>query len=224
MNFKLLGGDDMNTDVLIHYLISVPAVFIVITIHEFTKAAVSSILGDVAPKSDGRLTLNPIKHFEPVGFIFLLFMGFGWGKPVRTSSVYYKNRTTGTVLTYTMPIVADFVFSFIFALCSGAVGVMAYSFNIGMEYIDLIKNFLGALIQFGLSLAFFNIIPVAPLCGNKIMTALMSPNQALKVTHYEKIFQIILVMLLFFGLVGEILSPLIVGVIDFYNFILSFLF
>ncbi len=217
----------MNTNVLTHYLVSVPAIFIVITIHEFTKAAVSSALGDVAPKNDGRLTLNPIKHFEPVGFIFLLFMGFGWGKPVRTSSVYYKNRTSGTVLTYTMPIIANLIFSFIFALCSGAVVVMTYRLNIGIESAEFIRDFFGAffgaLVQFNLSLAFFNIIPVAPLCGNKIMTALMSPNQALRVTHYEKIFQIILVMLLFFGIVGQVLSPLIVGVIDFYNFIISLL-
>lgn len=214
----------MNTDVLIRYLICVPAVFIAITIHEFTKAATSSFLGDLAPKNDNRLTLNPIKHFEPIGFILLLFMGFGWGKPVRTSSVYYKNRTLGTVLTYTMPIIANIVFSFAFALCSGFVTVLAYENKLDGYYAEYIKSFFGLLVQFNLSLAFFNVIPVAPLCGNKIMTALMSPNEALKVTHYEKIFQIILVMLLFFGLVGEILNPLISFTINLYNSILLILF
>jgi len=211
----------MNTDILIQYIIYIPAILISITIHEFTKAAVSTALGDSAPKSDKRLTLNPFKHFEPIGFILFMFLGFGWGKPVRTSGVYYKNRMYGTILVYSAPIIANIIFSFIFALCSGFTRLVAFN---APEVFIFVRMFLSCLVQANLSLAIFNIIPVAPLCGNKILAAFMSPNEALKIIQYEKIFQIILIMLLFFGVVGELLNPVIESVITFYNFVLSFLF
>ena len=77
---------------LLAILLGIPAIMVATTIHEFTRAAVSTALGDKIPKEEGRLTLNPIKHFEPIGLIIMLACGFGWGKPVNTSSLYYKNR------------------------------------------------------------------------------------------------------------------------------------
>lgn len=214
----------MNTDILIVYLINIPVIMIAVTIHEFTKAAASSLLGDRAPKADRRLTLNPFKHFEPIGFIFLMFFGYGWGKPVRTSGVYYKNRTLGTVITYTAPIIANFVFSFIFAVLGGFLGYLALGGNLN-EYVYVYgKRFLSLSVTCNLSLALFNIIPVAPLCANRIMTALMTPGGALKVTHYEKIFQIILVMLLMFGIVDSIFSPVIRSIVSLYNYVLMIWF
>ncbi len=213
----------MNFDVIITYVLRIPAILVAITIHEFTKALTSVVLGDSAPKNDGRLTLNPFKHFEPIGFIFMLFLGFGWGKPVRTSGVYYKDRRAGTIMTYTAPILADIVFSLIFALLSGFVGISLKGV-LNYDVLFYIKSFISFLIQYNLSLAVFNIIPVSPLCGNRIMTAFMTPNNALKMTHYEKIFQIILVMLMLFGFVGSIINPVIEGIINSYNYLLMALF
>ncbi len=67
---------------LLAILLGIPAIMVATTIHEFTRAAVSTALGDKIPKEEGRLTLNPIKHFEPIGLILMLACGFGWGKPV----------------------------------------------------------------------------------------------------------------------------------------------
>ena len=102
-------------------LFALPAIFVSITICEFTKAFVSTKLGDNIPRQEGRLTLNPFKHFEAIGFILFLLCGFGWGKPVRTSGVYYKNRKLGTVITYTAPILANIVFSLALALLNGLI-------------------------------------------------------------------------------------------------------
>lgn len=217
----------MNT--LIQYAVMALAILVTVTIHEFTKAVTSTILGDNAPQNDKRLTINPFKHFEPVGFLFmLLFGGYGWGKPVRTSSVYYKNRTKGTVITYTAPIIANLIFGFIFALANTLIIKFAYPLLFKSELtLDIFKYvvlFFNFLVTLNVSLAIFNIIPVSPLSGNRIMTALMSPNEALKMTHYEKLFQIILVMVMCFGLVGTILDPVVQTIIDFYNFILKLIF
>ena len=74
---------------LIVFLLGIPAIMIATTIHEFTRAAVSSSLGDKLPREQGRLTINPLKHFEPIGMILMLACGFGWGLPVNTSALYY---------------------------------------------------------------------------------------------------------------------------------------
>ena len=212
----------MNYDQLINFFIQMPAILIVITIHEFTKAATSTLFGDVAPKNDKRLTLNPFKHFEPIGFIFILLLGFGWGKPVRTSGVYYKNRKFATIITYTMPIIVNLIFAFLFVLVGSTVNYFQFQFRImPSEVYEIVIFFIVALIRVNISIAIFNLIPVAPLCGNKIVMALMSPNEALKMTHYEKIFQIILVFLLGMGLISKFIDPIINEVLMSFKYISS---
>jgi len=85
-------------------LLMFPGAFFAPVIHEFTKARVSAALGDPTPKRHGFLTYNPFKFFEPIGFIFMLaFRGVGWGQPVPTSPLHYKDRRKGVLLTYTVP-------------------------------------------------------------------------------------------------------------------------
>ena len=74
-------------------LLGIPGILVATTVHEFVRALTSTVLGDTYPKSQGQVTLNPVKHFEPIGFLMMLYSGgFGWGKPVETSALYYKNR------------------------------------------------------------------------------------------------------------------------------------
>lgn len=81
------------------FLVSIPGIIVATTVHEFTRAAVSTALGDTLLWNRGRSTLNPVKHFEPIGFLLLFYSGgFGWGKPVDTSALYYKNRKRDTLL------------------------------------------------------------------------------------------------------------------------------
>ena len=101
---------------LIVYLLGIPAIMLAATIHEFTRAAVSTAFGDKLPKEEGRLSLNPINHFEPIGMILMLACGFGWGKPVNTSALHYKNRKKGTLITAVSPTIANLIFVFIFML------------------------------------------------------------------------------------------------------------
>ena len=100
---------------LIVFLLGIPAIMIATTIHEFTRAAVSSSLGDKLPREQGRLTINPLKHFEPIGMILMLACGFGWGLPVNTSALYYKDRKKGVLITAVAPTIANLIFAFVFA-------------------------------------------------------------------------------------------------------------
>ncbi|MCD8090654.1 MAG: site-2 protease family protein [Clostridiales bacterium] len=190
--------------VMLNYVIRIVCGFIIITVHGFLTALTSYLLGDNTPKINGMVSLNPKKHFEPIGFILFVIFGFGWGQPVRTSTYGYKNKKTGAVVTALVPIAAGFVYG----LAVLKLQPVAYSLT-GNSYISLFLYTLG---YRAMAFALYNIIPVYPLNGHKMLTALLSPNNVLKYNQMEKILQYVLVFLILMGLVGNvvgfILSPL----------------
>ena len=178
---------------IITYLIIAVSIITVTTVFEFTKALTSHLLGDPTPKKNGRLTLNPLKHFEPIGFMLFLFSGYGWGKPVETSSLGYKNRKTAVTLTYGMPIVVSFVLGVLFCLVARFVPITAF--------------FMQLLGTYFIKIAVFNCIPVEPLCASRILKNYMDPNAALSYRQTEKIILWVMVFLLLS--VGGILSSIL---------------
>lgn len=159
-----------------------------ITIKEFTKALISSKLGDPLPKRDGRVTLNPKKHIEPIGLFLMVFFSLGWGKPVETTSLYYENRKRDTLITYIMPSVVNLVAGIIFALAYFR-AVPIFGFNFGTILLVQIAFM-------NLHLAIFNIIPIPPLDGSKVLTTLTKPNNVIKIVSREKLYQLILMILI----------------------------
>jgi len=164
------------------------ACIIAITIKEFTKAFVSTKLGDKLPTRDGRLTLNPLKHIEPIGLFLMVFFRVGWGKPVETSPLYYSDRKKGTILTYTLPSVVNFFSGIVLVIIYYAV-VPAIGFNFFTILImqTAVMNF---------SIAIFNIIPIPPLDGAKVLSMFLSPNAVIKMASMEKLYQILLLFLI----------------------------
>ena len=189
--------------VLIPYLFQAVAAFVAITLHEFTKAAVSAAMGDKKPAEQGRLTLNPLKHFEFFGFFAMWYTGLGWGKPVETSGVFYKDRRTGTLLTYCTPIAANLLAGLLFALSARAVSYAGVSYNT----LVYILSFLRITAFYNVTLAIFNLIPVSPLSGAKILALFLKPNAAVAMSRYEKVFQIILLVLVFMGILSAAINP-----------------
>ena len=182
-------------DKIINILLQAAAILVVMTVHEFAKAFTSTMLGDKIPKSEGRLTLNPIKAFEPVGFLLLFFFNFGWSNPVRTSSMYYKNRKRDTVITYAVPIAVNLV-----------LGIMA------VTVAQIFKNSLLAeiyrfILILGISslrLGVCNIIPIAPFCGERILSSLLPTEKSMRFVQMQNILQMIMLMALFFGITQAI--------------------
>lgn len=189
---------NLDRQIVILYLINAVAIIIVTTIHEFTKALISYKLGDEIPKKEKRITLNPIKHFEPVGFLLMLFLGYGWGKPVRTSSLYYKDRKKGTIITYTLPIIVNFI-----------LGAVLYFFARVITLIDTSGYGMLILLETAIAsikLAIFNFIPVYPLCASKILSILLDSNKSIVYNQYEKIFQLVMIILLIFPILRSALD------------------
>lgn len=172
-------------------------VLVATTMHEFVRAAISTALGDKKPKNDGRLTINPAKHFEPIGFILALLTGCGWGKPVETSALFYKNRKQGVLLTAIGPTVANLVL----ALVCGKV----LHFPMGYWASVVLLN----LVQVNVALAVYNLMPVTPMDCLKVLSAVLPANTYFSYLQYEKMVQMIFLLLLFFGYTRVVFQPII---------------
>ena len=144
----------------------VPAALLAITGHEFAHGYVSWKMGDPTPKEDGRLSLNPFHHLDIMGTLCLVLFHFGWAKPVRINSWYYKERKKGVFWTALAGPLANFIMAFagmfsmglIYKFAAGRAGsVLVYLYNL-LNYFAVLNIGLGV----------FNLIPIPPLDGSKV--------------------------------------------------------
>lgn len=150
-------------------IITLPGILLAITCHEFAHAYVAYRFGDPTAKHYGRLSLNPIKHIDPFGFILLLIAGFGWAKPVPINPNYFKNRKLGTFLVS----IAGVTVNMLLAILLTALLGLAFVFSESQLLIDII--YYG--ITINIVLAVFNLFPIPPLDGSKILLTFL-PERA----------------------------------------------
>jgi len=152
----------LHMDNIIYYIFSALSLLIAITIHEFSHALAADKLGDPTPRSEGRLTLNPLKHLDPLGTIMLLVARFGWGKPVPVDPYNFKNpRRDELIVAFSGPL-SNILLAILISLL-----LSFTSFNF------LVLSFFFTLVQLNLVLAIFNLIPIPPLDGSKILFNLL---------------------------------------------------
>ncbi len=199
------------------FLLVVPGIVLAITIHEYTKALVSTKLGDPAPRNNGRLTLNPMKHLEPIGFILMIIFGFGWGSPTPTSATYYSDRKKGTIITYVTPSIVNLIVGILFGLLSFNIRMVLGS---GLENLSTTASsylwqicFLTA--KSNVTLALFNCIPVYPLDGAKVLSVFLNQNDLIRITHYEKILQMFLILMMSLRLINWVIDPIVYLILGF---------
>ena len=187
-------------------LLILPGIIIGLSFHEAAHAWISYKLGDPTPKLQGRVTLNPLAHIDPVGFIALLFIGFGWGIPVEIDPRHYKNRRSGELLVSLAGVTANLITAVIFALIFRlAESHMSYAFYQGAGQVWM--QILVYVVYINLVLMVFNLIPVPPLDGFGVIT------QIFRLERYEwywKIYQYgqpILLLLIIFNIPSKIIGP-----------------
>jgi len=205
----------------------IPAALLVPAIHEWVKALCSTMQGDQTPKNTGRLSLNPIKHMEPIGFMFILLFGFGWGRPVETATLHYKNRSLGVVITHTVPILINLVLGITAAIAvvilSGGQGMMPHAVFFALESfpfmppdVQIFGLILLAHFAFiNINFALFNLIPIYPLATNRLLLHFSRPDTIARLNHYEKPMQMILILLLLFNLLDRAIIPITVRILFF---------
>lgn len=199
----------MNNTLLV-LLLGIPGILVATTVHEFTRALLSTVFGDNYPKSQGKLTLNPVKHFEPIGFLMMFYSGgFGWGKPVETSALYYKNRKRDTLLVAILPSVVNLVLGIVF------LGVyQSLKRSGGSYYLVALLNYMA---YYNVGLAVYNILPVAPMDCVKVLSVVMPANQYFRYMQNEKLIQMIFLFLLFFGLITGFMDSIIYGIMSLFG-------
>lgn len=204
-----------NIESLLGLLFSIPGVLIAITFHEFAHAKVADMLGDDTPRYDGRLSLNPLVHIDPIGFTMLLFAGFGWGKPVKVNSRNYNRDITvekadclvsiaGPIINFIMAIILIFVYCFIYKFA----GIQVAQNNI----INIVMSMIYYAIAINIGLGVFNLIPLPPLDGAKVIKIFLPYNAKQWFENNERSFYIVFILLWITGLAGSIIRPISTGI------------
>ncbi len=201
-----------NPNQLIGILLSAPGVLIAITFHEFAHGYAAYKLGDDTAKSQGRLSLNPLHHLDPIGTLMLLVAGFGWGKPVEVNPRNYTRKMSmekGEAIVSLAGPVMNFILAIIFTLIYCAI----YKFT-GFEFLtskigNIVLLLISSVISINIGLGVFNLIPLPPLDGSKIIMPFLPYKAKEFFINNEQIFYIIFVLIWITGIAGTIITPAI---------------
>lgn len=188
------------------FIIFLPIRLIAIVGHELGHAWVSDKLGDPTPRREGRLTLNPVAHLDLYGTLLMLLTGFGWAKPVMINPMYYKDRKKGTALVS----LAGPMMNFIMAAC----GMIVYALviflhaksGVNISVFKVIARVAYYFVYTNLSFMVFNLIPIPPLDGSKILGMFLPDRAYYTMLQYERYSMIIIMILAFSGAFGNIIG------------------
>jgi Zn-dependent protease len=179
----------------------IPALLIALSVHEYAHATVADSLGDPTPRYMGRLTMNPLAHLDIIGTLLLLVAGFGWAKPVAVNPAYFRDgRKAMTAVSFAGP-AANFFLAFIATFLMGAFYAAGF-FNVGVH------NFLLWMQLYNIWFALFNLIPLPPLDGSKILMSVLPGRQAYALARLEPYSNILLLLIVFSGLTSVVILPL----------------
>ena len=199
MLFSLLSGQLDFYTALSEVLAILVIVFLVLPFHEWAHAVTASKLGDTSIKYRGRLTLNPLAHIDPFGALALLLFGFGWAKPVPVDARNFKNPKLGMGIVALMGPVSNIVAAIVGDLIFNAVNAFAPTFFSGQGFGYYVYLFLSFYILINIRLAVFNLLPIPPLDGSKILFVFLPDKAVMWFYRYQQIISIVLIALLWFG-------------------------
>jgi len=183
-----------------HLALMLPAVILGLTFHEFAHGWVADRLGDRTARYMGRLTVNPVAHLDPIGLLLLFFAGFGWAKPIPVNPYNLRvNPKQGMLLISLAGPVTNMLVAVISAI--------AYSVLAGL-HLPYFREIMRYMIHINVVLAIFNLIPIPPLDGSKILAGIL-PGRQDWLDQFGQYGTIILIILIFTGLIGVVFNVII---------------
>lgn len=199
-------------DGIFDLMLSIPAVLLAITVHEFGHAFAAYKLGDDTPLRQGRLSLNPFDHVDPLGLAMLLFAHIGWGKPVQIDPRNYNRNISvekaDAIVSFAGPLmnfITAIVFAFIYCAIIKFAGMTFLLSNIGVIIISIISY----IVTMNIGLGVFNLIPLPPLDGSKIFLPILPHNAKSWFIEHEQLFYFIFLIIWITGIAGRLISPII---------------
>lgn len=201
-----------NPSALFMLLVSIPGVLIAITFHEFAHGLAAYKLGDNTAKMEGRLSLNPLDHLDPIGTLMLLFAGFGWGKPVHVNPSNYTRKISmekGEAIVSLAGPLMNIILAILFTIIYFAIYKFAGASFVASTMGSVLMLLISATISINIGLGVFNLIPLPPLDGSKIIMPFLPYNAKQWFKNNEQIFYIIFVVIWITGIASMLISPAI---------------
>ncbi len=198
--------DNLNVGLLLYWVERIAAVLICLSVHETCHGLAALALGDPTAKSRHRLSLNPLRHIDPVGLLCMALLGFGWAKPVPVDSRYFKDPKRGMALTALAGPVSNFLLAVLALLPAGALlnGTLGY----GDGAIRLVY-FLMDVSLLSIGLGIFNLLPIPPLDGSKVLFSILPDRVYAKLLRYERYGFFVLLAIMYFDIGSKFLSEAI---------------
>ena len=201
---------NMGTAGLLSLLLTIPGVIIAISLHEFAHAWMAVRLGDDTPLRQGRLSIDPLKHLDPIGIMMLMFCGIGWGRPVQIDSSNFnpKYRRNGEALVSLAGPVMNFIIAFVLTLIDGLILKFAVASFLSTTPGRVILMMIQSAIIMNIGLGVFNLIPLPPLDGSKIFIRFMPYNVRNWIYDHEMWFYMAFLVLWITNLSSIIITPI----------------
>jgi Zn-dependent protease len=193
-------------------IIIAPPLLLALTFHEFAHGFIAFRLGDPTAQAAGRLTLNPLKHLDPLGTLAFFFIKIGWAKPVPVNAAYFRNpkkdmlwvALAGPVTNLLLAVISAILTKFVWILAT----MLPHNMLLEATLVPLF-NMLIASVWINLVLCIFNFLPIPPLDGSRILVGILPDNLARSYLKFEKFGFILVLILAFSGVLSKIILPII---------------
>ncbi len=224
MLFSLLrDGSLSGGEKLLYILVIAFCVLLSLSVHELSHGLAAYWMGDKTAKNSGRLSLNPLHHLDPFGALCLFLFGFGWAKPVPVNPWNFNNKKGGMVLTALGGPLSNFLLAFLAQIGVVVLGGMRFASSAAFSYqiASVCYMLCLYLAQINLGLGMFNLIPIPPLDGSKVLNAILPQRLYFKIMEYERYGFILLIILINLPFFNSLLIHCETAVLNFYGNIIG---